>query len=390
MLIEEKLQTKVTNECDVLVAGGGFAGVAAALAAARNGADVMLLEREYMLGGLGTAGLIVIYLPLCDGNGRQVSFGLAEELLRLSVKYGGYSEYPKAWLDNGTPEEKKSGQRFYVRFNPHLCAIALEEQLIKEGVRIVYGTTVCGIDMSRDGKIKHIIAENKSGRSAVKVKSVVDATGDADIAVLSGVDTVTNDRLNSLAAWYYCCDGKSAGLKILGASDMPADGSEIDCNTMFTAMSAEELTEMTISSHKCILNDYLKKQSENPDYKIVTMPIIPQVRKTRKIVGKCELGIGKTVGFDDSVGMIGDWRKPGPVYEIPFGSLYSKKVKNLIMAGRCISVDDEMWEITRVIPACGVTGEAAGTAAAMSDCFDEWDISQLQKSLEKQGVVLHL
>ena len=60
------------------------------------------------------------------------------------------------------------------------------------------------------------------------------------------------------------------------------------------------------------------------------------------------------------------------------------------MAGRCISVDDEMWEITRVIPACGVTGEAAGTAAAMSDCFDELDILQLQKNLERQGVVLHL
>ena len=80
-IINEQLSTEVKNSCDVLVAGGGFAGISAALAAARNGADVLLLEREYILGGLGTAGLVTIYLPLCDGMGNQVSFGIAEELL---------------------------------------------------------------------------------------------------------------------------------------------------------------------------------------------------------------------------------------------------------------------------------------------------------------------
>ena len=88
MIIRETFETKVTASCDVLVCGGGFAGISAALAAARQGADVILLERQFLLGGLGTAGLVTIYLPLCDGCGRQVSFGIAEELLLLSISMG--------------------------------------------------------------------------------------------------------------------------------------------------------------------------------------------------------------------------------------------------------------------------------------------------------------
>ena len=83
MVIRETLETKVTEYCDVLVCGGGFAGISAALAAARQGKKVILLEKQFMLGGLGTSGLVTIYLPLCDGVGKQVSFGIAEELLRL-------------------------------------------------------------------------------------------------------------------------------------------------------------------------------------------------------------------------------------------------------------------------------------------------------------------
>jgi hypothetical protein len=87
--------------------------------------------------------------------------------------------------------------------------------------------------------------------------------------------------------------------------------------------------------------------------------------------------------------MISDWRKRGPVYEIPFSTLYSKGIKNLIVAGRCISVTDSMWDISRVIPACAVTGQAAGTAAALTDDVTELDIRELQETLIRAGVVLH-
>ena len=86
MFIKESIETKVVKEYDVAVCGGGFAGISAALAAARQGKRTVLFEKQYMLGGLGTAGLVTIYLPLCDGNGNQVSFGIAEELLHLSIQ----------------------------------------------------------------------------------------------------------------------------------------------------------------------------------------------------------------------------------------------------------------------------------------------------------------
>ena len=83
MIINENLKTEIKYNCDVCVVGGGIGGIAAALAAKRSGKNVILAERAFMLGGLATAGLVTIYLPLCDGMGKQVSFGLAEELLRL-------------------------------------------------------------------------------------------------------------------------------------------------------------------------------------------------------------------------------------------------------------------------------------------------------------------
>ena len=94
--------------------------------------------------------------------------------------------------------------------------------------------------------------------------------------------------------------------------------------------------------------------------------------------------------FEDSIGLTGDWRRPGPCFEIPFRTLYSAKVPNLICAGRNISVTDSMWDITRVIPPCAVTGEAAGTAAAMTDDFTALDVSKLQSKLAEQNVQLHI
>lgn len=107
-VISERLATPIKYECDVCVAGGGVAGIAAAVAAARRSAKVILLERGFMLGGLATAGIVTVYLPLCDGMGSQVSFGLAEELLRLSIETGAEDRYPRAWIDGGTAENCKA------------------------------------------------------------------------------------------------------------------------------------------------------------------------------------------------------------------------------------------------------------------------------------------
>ena len=136
MVIRECLETKVAAQCDVLVCGGGFAGISAALAAARQGKQVILLEKQYILGGLGTAGLVTIYLPLCDGVGRQVSFGIAEELFRLSISMGNEGRYPDNWLDSSDPAKRTDrDKRFEVQYNPQLFAILAEQLLTEHGDR---------------------------------------------------------------------------------------------------------------------------------------------------------------------------------------------------------------------------------------------------------------
>lgn len=395
MSVYEQLKTPVTEECDVLVAGGGFGGISAALAAARNGKRVILLEKQYMLGGLGTAGIVTIYLPLCDGMGHQVSFSIAEELFRLSISLGAESGYPKNWLDSNDPKLRtEKHKRFEVRYNPQLFAILAEQLLEKEGVEILYGSYAVGAE-TQNGKIKHIIIENKTGRQAIAVKSVVDATGDCDIAHFAGAPTDTFKQGNILAAWYYSVEENVYKLNTMGACDIPEDQKNgqnnvtLLNNLRFTGIDAKELSKVTILSHAQILKDVCKKK-ENGVCWPVTIATTPQVRMTRKIIGEYNLSDKQEhTYFEDSIGMVSDWRKRGPVYEVPFRTLYSSKIKNLITAGRCTSVTESMWDIMRVIPCCAVTGEAAGTAAAMTDDFTTLDVKLLQKKLCEQGVVLH-
>lgn len=395
--IKETNVIKTTHECDVLVAGGGVAGIAAALAAARSGAKVLLLEKSFILGGLATSGLVTIYLPLCDGMGRQVSFGLAEELLRLSIKYGFEARYPEAWLDKpDATKEERTVKRYEVQFNAQLFAIAAEELLLSEGVKILYGTLVTSAVKSGD-KITHVIIENKSGRQAVEVsRSVVDATGDADVANLAGAKCALHGTGNVLASWYYSVAGGEYKLNMLGFCDVPEEqkraGTKVQLlmDRRFGGVDGEELSDMMQFSHTSLLNNLLTQRKTKPDILPVTIATIPQIRMTRRLVGAYTLDESEVhQRFEDSVGMVSDWRKRGPVFEIPFGTLYSPEVKNLLAAGRCISVTDAMWDITRVIPDCAVTGEAAGVAAAMSDDFASLDVSLLQGELVKRGVRLH-
>ena len=392
-MIEEILHTKETGYYDVVVCGGGIAGISAAVAAARHGAKVLLLEREYALGGLATLGLVTIYLPLCDGTGRQVCFGLAEELLRLSISNGIEDLYCPEWLESGSEEERKK-TRFQVRYNPYVFAIEAEKLLRKEGVNLLYGSFVVSV-LKKENRITHVIIENKSGRSAVAVGNVIDATGDADICVFAGEDTELFGQGNIPASWYYYTQDSSFNLNMLGFCDIP-DSQKTEeqlqndkLSLRFSGVGAEDLTAFTIFSHGELLADFLKDGKDSPEHALSSIAMIPQVRMTRRLNGKYvqdEDEMHKE--FSDSVGLFPDWRKRGPVYELPFGTLYGK-TENLIVAGRHISVTDSMWDITRVIPVCAVSGQAAGTAAAICSNFSKIDISRLQKLLSKDGVVLH-
>lgn len=391
--ITESLRTPIADRCDVLVAGGGIAGISAALAAARNGADVLLLERGYMLGGLATAGLITIYLPLCDGCGHQVSFGIAEELLRLSIRHGAEADMPDAWL-NDRPAEDRCRQRFQVRYNAQLFALLTEQLLRESGVRILYGASVCAMHM-QDGKARAAIIEGKAQRTAIAARSFVDATGDADLFHLAGARTACFAQGNILAAWYYQAGKNGLSLCMQGAADRPEklriDGRppKLLVDRRFAGTETGELSEMNILSHEKILEHLLASRANDPDVMPATIPTLPQVRMTRRIEGMYTLDDEENdVSFPDSIGRIADWRRRGYVYSVPFRTLYGSDVPNLIAAGRCISVTDAMWDISRVIPPCAVTGEAAGTAAAMTDDFPSLNVADLQQRLTAQGVRL--
>lgn len=396
MHITENIQTEVTKQCDVLVCGGGFAGIAAALSAARAGKKVILLEKTYMLGGLATAGLVTIYLPLCDGMGHQVSFGIAEELFRLSCSMGSEDRYPANWLDSNDPAKRtRTDPRFEVQYNPQLFAILAEQLLQKENVEILYGFYAVSTHKNGD-KIDAVVVESKSGRQAIGVGSVVDATGDCDIAHFANAPTNTFNQGNVLAAWYYSVGAEGYKLRSLGGCDIPdeekvpgREGKHL-VNRRFTGLDGVELSEQMQLSHASTMNDIKKHRVNDPSLVPCTIATIPQVRMTRKIIGQYEMTLDDDKKYiEDSVGMVCNWKKRGPVYEVPFRALYSPAVKNLICAGRCISSTESMWDVMRVIPCCAVTGEAAGLAAAMTDDFDTLDVKTLQNKLQQNGVVLH-
>lgn len=398
---EQGRRLKILRECDVLVAGGGFAGIAAAVAAARNGARVVLTEREYVLGGLATLGLITIYLPICDGEGHQAEYGLVEELLRLAIKHGAEKNYPELWLDSHTPAERKNGPRFSTQFNPHLFALEAEKLLTGLGVEIMYGSLVCGVTM-KGAKVDTVILENKSDRCAIRAKSFVDTTGDAYLVKYAGAASATYDQGNGLANWYYYFTGESVNLRMYGLSDVvPEEGqsggaasNEVDeqiaGSRRYHGVEGVELSEMVIDGHQHMLCDILEHKKRTPDFVPVTISTIPLLRMTRKLVGEYVMDDSEERALmPDSIGTCCDWRKRGPLYELPFRCLYNAQVPNLAVAGRNISVSDAMWDITRVIPVCAVTGEAAGTAAALTDDFSSLDVGVLQDRLKRQGVRLH-
>lgn len=394
MFITETLKTEMNQDYDIAVCGGGIAGISAALAAARLGKKVILFEKQFLLGGLATLGLVTIYLPICDGHGHQVSFGIAEELLRLSIQGGAEGRFPNNWLQkNGSKGINQ--RRFEVQYNPHMFALLAEKLLNEAGVHIRYGTYVVAAYTEKN-RISHLVTEDKSGRKAYAVKTVIDATGDCDIAKMAGLPIALYKKGNILAYWYYSIGENGYRLNKLGIKEEP-DDNEVGLPSKdkaegktFQGVEGAEISEFVCNSHEYMLSHIEDRREEDDTWTPVTSATIPQLRMTRKIVGEYKLRFAeKHRYFEDSIGMIGNWKKRGPIYEIPFRTLYNRKIVNLICAGRCISVDDALWDITRVIPACAVTGQAAGTAAAMTEDFEVLDIPTLQECLQQNGVRLH-
>ena len=372
-----------SEEFDVIVIGGGIAGCAAAISSARAGARTLLIEKLIFLGGLATAGHIVIYLPLDDGYGHQVIAGLSEELLHLSVKYS----YQKSMIGCG-----ESRKRYEADFNGPAFSLALEELVIQSGVNILYDTVFVGSVLD-ESKVTGIIVENKSGRHLYKCAAVVDASGDAELFARAGVDCIS--RENSLAIWTYITKGEAKmvskrgsffeqGLMLLAMGSADEKSKRV-----YYGDTAEEINKFIKEGHKQLLS--LLKADRT--LTLASLPSMAQLRMVRRICGKYTLSDNDiSQHFYDSIGVAGDWRKPAPVYEIPFRTLYSSKLSNVFAAGRCISAGGDAWEITRVIPVAALTGQVAGIAAAIIaekhiDICDI-DIYALQAALTNAGVLI--
>lgn len=399
-VIHEKARDlPVRDRYDVIVCGGGIAGISAALAAARQGVRVALIEREYALGGLATLGLIAIYLPLCNGRGVQCSFGIAEELLRLSVEHGDDGRRPDCWLESRADSRKeREKRRFEVQYDPSYFAIRAEQRLRECGVEILYGLSVVGGRKS-GRKLTHILCEGREGRFALACGSAVDATGDAHLCRMLGMTCATYAFRNTLPSWYYYLGGDGrVRLQMLGYAENPNIAlSESEGNPAidptkphFVGLDTFEVSRMTRAAHEQLLSHFLQKGNITPDHRLTSIATLPQLRMTARLRGRYTLDVTEAdTEMPDSIGMIGDWRKAGPIYEIPFGCLWSEETQNLLAAGRMISVTDRMWDISRVIPACAVTGQAAGTAAALCRNLETLSLPRLQKALARDGVILH-
>ena len=390
--ITETRKVPIEWKYEIIIVGGGIAGVSAALAAARQGRKVLLIEKQCILGGLATAGLIAIYLPLCDGSGHQVSFGIAEELLRLSLQESVGRRCLECWLVEGTIEERKK-QRFEAQFNPQMLALLLDELLRKNGVDILYDTKICGVK-SKEEQIEALLIENKSGRKGIAAEMYVDASGDADIFWYAGAKTEEHLSGNGMASWYFGSTKDSEPkLRILGECDSVLERKKREelSGKRFSGLDGKENSHMLQEAHKYMLEDIRKRREKDCFYEPITLATMPQIRMSRKISGQYVLSEKeKFKDFTDSIGLIADWRKKNAVYEIPYRCLVSPEYKNLLSAGRCISVEEGMWDITRVIPGCAVTGQAAGAAASlMGDCRNT-DVKIVQQILEKQGQKLKL
>ena len=161
--------------------------------------------------------------------------------------------------------------------------------------------------------------------------------------------------------------------------------------TRYFGLDGVENSRMMQAAHAATLQRCSEEKALDPAYEPVSLPTIPQLRMTRRLQGRYTLDAAEEgKHFPESVGMTGDWRKSGPVYELPAGILYCGAVENLFAAGRCVSVTESMWDITRVIPGCAVTGQAAGTAAALLSLRGRWEIGELQAALIRDGALLHL
>ena len=381
----------VVDSADVVVVGGGPAGFAAATAAAREGCDVLLLERLYFLGGLftgcGVTPIINMFHPV-EGKGReQAVFGICDELCRRLDEAGMLNR------DNIRP-----------KVDPEAAKYFMEEFCAEAGVRILYGVQAAQVSFSGGG-IDSVIVEGKSGRVAIRCKFVIDATGDGDILEWAGEDfTVYKNDIGAM--WRIGnadASGKGNPTPVKGVRTRHTVGEKDQ-----DGLDMYNLTRIQLNLRKKMWKEVaeLRTKPGCEDLYLVDTPALVGVRITRVLDSVANVTTeGAATGkvYPDVIGITGgdsnlkfkETKIPGTkrqMWQIPYSAITPRHVPNLLVAGRCFGFEKELTYDAREIGTCLATGQAAGVAASLAvtrrQSNREIDIPTLQARLRAQKVKL--
>ncbi|OGV64040.1 MAG: hypothetical protein A3K19_04470 [Lentisphaerae bacterium RIFOXYB12_FULL_65_16] len=434
---EPARQTPVLAETDVLVCGGGAAGVGAALAAARSGARTFLIEHQSCVGGMATSGMMNRLGPYHDEREMIVGGIPWEVLQRLIAMNAAHTPEPCPHSD---PD------RYWIPFDPEALKFLLDTMLEDSHVDVLlhaYGVGVVGEKGAPGG----VIVESKSGRHAILAKVIVDATGDGDVAALAGASfekgRTSDGLMQPMTTLFKVGDLDREKVKSFLAEPenrsfaaAKADGETFpgyvgpgsdnllrpretyfNVNHVFGAdgTDAASLSRATIAARRRIwaMLRFCKRYVpgfENT-YLIATAAQLG-VRESRRVVGDYILTVDDVLcarKFEDAVARYACWvdihtmdptkqqeahsgrgLEPGTSYDIPYRCLVPKQVENLLVAGRCLSATHEALASARMIPCCMAMGQAAGTAAALAVTQNvrprNLDTQRLRAALHEQDV----
>jgi hypothetical protein len=440
-ITEPGRQTPVYGEFDVVVVGGGPAGIMAATAAARAGQSTLLIERYGFLGGAGTAGGLSTFCGLharVRGQDIRVIRGLADELLDRLAKLDGLNA-PHLTIADGIAAQA---------FDISAYKIAADELVTGSGARILFHAMAVGAVMKDEQTIDAVLIESKSGRAAVRGRFFIDASGDGDLAAWAGVPYEKAPPIDGMMypSLMFRINGVDIGkagpapwrtverlmdeAEKAGTHTFPRkkpivrpqrnplewranltqlrreDGGAID------GTNVDELTRGELTGRQQALDAFTFIKDRTPGFEgSYIVDIAPQIgiRETRRIVGRYQLTEDEVLGcadFDDTIGVNGwpveshvagtvefRWqREPRGFNQLPFRIIVPPATANLYVAGRCASMTHGAQSAARVTGPCFAMGEAAGTAAGMalgaSVNGAGIDIAELQRRLENQGVFL--